>query len=131
MKRLTLLFSVLLCTTVFAVSLTKYRNTALLATAQLVKNSGGTVYAYKFINTDSAAAYVHLYDAKATADVTVGTTADSDVVAVPATSEVIVANTGNPQLPFTNGLVVAATTTATTAGSTAPAVGINTTILYQ
>ncbi len=127
------LFLWLLCvTTVFAVDVSNpFITESLTATAQLVKASGGAVYGYKFINTNASPIYVHFYNAKAASNVTVGTTTQLDVVGVPATGAVIVPNTDFPQMQFTNGLVIAATTTATSSGNTAPGSGLQAVVQYQ
>lgn len=61
-----------------------YRNAALTNTKILVKGAGTAVTGWALYNVASDDAWVHLYNAAATADVTVGTTAPKHSLLVPA-----------------------------------------------
>ncbi len=74
----------------------------------------GSVY-----NTHSAAIFLKFYDASSEDDVTVGTTAPTLTIAVPATSSVTLG-----PVSFTEGVVVAATANAVDSDTTAPAAAV-------
>lgn len=87
------------------------------ATKAQVKGSAGTVFGWSILNTTSAIAYCQVFD-KASASVTVGTTAPDYVIPIPANS-----TTGAGSNIFSekgwshaNGITIACTTTRT--GST-------------
>ena len=76
-------------------------------------------------NTHTAAAFVKFYNATATDDVTVGTTAPVLTVAVPAGG---VANIRN--VTFDAGIVIAATENAADGDNTAPAAAVIASLAY-
>lgn len=105
-------------------ALTAYRNAALSNTAQVVKASAGRVLNYHLANMNSAAVYVHFYNAAS--GVTVGTTIPLVTLAVPANS--VLDGAWVFSFGFSNGIMMAATTGA--ANATAPTAGILTMIGY-
>jgi hypothetical protein len=100
--------------------------TALTNTKTSVKASAGTLGGYMFYNPNSSVEYIQVWDV-ASGSVTVGTTAPTYVIPIPATS--------GANVEFTNGInhgtaiVIAATTTAT--GSTAPGTALVGFFLYK
>lgn len=99
-----------------------YTNSGLTATkVLLVNNTGGGAIQFAYFNIanpNSTLVYVQFFDAATTGAVTLGTTAPTCWVAVPALGGVV--DTSFVQgFVFKLGVVVAATTTPT--GSTAPA----------
>lgn len=102
-----------------------YFNSALLATKAQAVTGYGQVASISVGNPNAAVSYLQLFDAIA-ANVTVGTTTPTAVVALPASTPVNL----NLGLKFSTGLVVAATTTPT--GSTPPATaGLPVTLIFQ
>ena len=99
----------------------------LVATAQAIKASAGTMYGYFAYNPESAVTFVHFYNTAA-GSVTVGTTNPLFTLQIPPTSA---ANMSIPQgIAFSNaGWSCAATTTA--GGNTAPATGVSLTVWYK
>lgn len=103
---------------------TPFNNTALVHTATVVKSGAGTLGGYMLQNPAAATTFLQVFDNAAP---TVGTTAPTYVIAVPAS--------GTRDVEFSCGIAhasaitVAATTTAT--GLTSPATGLVTTILYK
>ena len=97
-----------------------YFNSALLATAVQIKGTAATLYNLTVFNTTASIAYVQIFNALAT-NVTVGTTVPTLSFEIPASGTYDLQGTG-VGLAFSNGLTVAATTTAT--GSTAPGTGL-------
>ena len=87
-----------------------YNNTALGGTVALAASGPIKLTGYHLFNTSSAAAYVQLFDASTTADVTIGTTAPSVVMGLPASGGAVMA-VGEDGIRFQNGMVVASTTT--------------------
>jgi len=108
-----------------------YFANALKATVQTVSSSAGKFAGCTLINTDSAPVYLQCFDTTGT--VTLGTTTPTFVIPFPANSTA--ANGIADRLTFdvgvtlSNGLKVAATTTAT--GSTASANGLTGSIFYK
>ncbi len=96
-----------------------YSNTALTSTKTAVKTSAGNLYGYHIYNVNNAVTYVQLFNAT-TANVTVGSTTPTAVLAIPANGWA----DAPPATPiaFATALTIAATTTAT--GSTAPGTAI-------
>lgn len=102
-----------------------YSNTALTNTVVAVKSSAGKLFALRLINTNAAVVYVQLFNV-GTGSVTLGSTAPTQVVAVPPGS------TASPgfydmYLPaagsnWSTAISAAATTTST--GSTAPGTAV-------
>ena len=99
----------------------------LVATAQAIKASAGTMYGYFAYNPEAAVTFVHFYNTAA-ASVTVGTTNPLFTLQIPPASA---ANMSIPQgIAFSNaGWSCAATTTA--GGNTAPATGVSLTVWYK
>ncbi len=102
-----------------------YNNPAVTTTALLIGNtvSGAPIHIswYNIANSASAVAYMQFFDAASTAAVTLGTTAPTFWVAVPASGG-IVDTSPTTTYPFKNGVVVAATTTPTGASTSALAI---------
>lgn len=100
--------------------------TALSNSKTSVKGSSGNFGGYMFYNPNSSAVYIQVWDV-ASASVTVGTTAPTYVIPLPATAAA--------NVEFSNGInhataiTVAATTTAT--GSTAPGTALTGFFLYK
>lgn len=99
---------------------------SLTSTKQQVKATGGTIYGITAVNNGSALAYIQVFN-KASANVTVGTTAPDYVVPVPAPSSGT-AGAGIREeyakgLSFGTGITVACTTTRT--GSTTATCDVN------
>jgi hypothetical protein len=98
-----------------------YRKTDLSSTAVLVVGQPTFVTDVEAYNLDSADRWLHLYDAAAAADVSVGSTTPKKSWAIPAgdgTDRGKYSESFPSPIEFHLGLVIAATTTAT--GSTAP-----------
>ena len=93
---------------------TPYSNTALGATAALVKAGRCSLGGYHLFNTTAAVAYVQFFNAAAAADVTVGTTTPTFVLGLPASGGATRSLYRPSRFPL--GMVIASTTTAT--GST-------------
>lgn len=104
-----------------------YFNTAVSNTAVLVKGSAGTVSGWVLSNPGGTICYVQIFDAATAGAVTLGTTTPNMAIAVQANSTTHAANTFG--IKFTNGIVVAATTTST--GSTGCAAAQVANIFYQ
>lgn len=98
-----------------------YGNTALTGTAVLVlvPSNPLTLTDVAFVNGNTAATFIQIFDAASAAAVTLGTTVPTATIQCSGTSNSGV-NSAIAQLnlPITLGLVIAATTTAT--GLTAP-----------
>lgn len=85
-------------------------------TAELLKAGGTYLTKINVENTDTTKAYLQLFDAAALTDVTLGTTAPTYVIPIPASGLVIDDHANG--LRFSLGVVYAVTTTPT--GNTAP-----------
>lgn len=97
------------------------------ATKTLVKASPGQIYGYYFTNPNDAISYVQLFNAAATADVTLGTTAPKLSFGLPAQGG---ANQQfNEGIEFPLGIVVAVTTAR--AGLTGPVATVDLNILFK
>lgn len=100
--------------------------TALLATKTAVKAGAGTMGGYMFYNPNASVVYIQVWDV-AIGSITVGTTAPTYVIPIPAGSAA--------NVEFTNGIKhateinVAATTTPT--GSTAPGTALTGFMLFK
>lgn len=90
--------------------------TSFNATKQSIKTAAGNLYGYHIYNPNTTVIYVQMF-AALTASVTLGTTAPTMVIAVPAGGWADSPTTA-PGIAFSTGIVTAATTTAT--GSTGP-----------
>jgi hypothetical protein len=103
-----------------------YNNTALSSTKQAVNASAGNMYGYHIYNPNSTVIYVQLFNL-ASGSVTVGTTAPTAVLAVPAGGWV----DAPPATPiaFATALTIAATATPT--GSGAPTTALLCNIWYK
>ncbi len=103
-----------------------YNNNALSSTKQAVNASAGNLYGYHIYNPNASVVYVQVWNV-ASASVTVGTTAPTMVLVIPALGWA----DAPPSLPidFKTALTIAATTTAT--GSTAPGTAIICNIWYK
>lgn len=91
-----------------------YNNTALSSTKQAVNASAGNLYGYHIYNPNSVVIYIQMFNL-ASASVTVGSTAPTAVIAIPAGGWA----DATPGVPITFGtaLTIAATTTSTGSGS--------------
>lgn len=99
-----------------------YNNTALSSTKQAVNASAGNLYGYHIYNPNTVVIYVQLFNL-ASASVTVGTTAPTAVLAVPAGGWADTAP-GTP-ITFGTALTIAATTTSTGSGTPSTALLCN------
>lgn len=104
-----------------------YNNTALSSTKQAVNASAGNLYGYHIYNPNSVVIYVQLFNV-ASASVTVGSTAPTAVLAVPAGGWADAPPSG-PPITFATALTIAATTTST--GSTAPTTALLCNMWYK
>ena len=111
-----------------------YRNTALSNTAVQVKNSGGSVMGWNFINVNSVAVYVKFYNLAS--NVTVGTSPVLLTQAVPGGSA---SNPGInfleagliPQEVFSTGISIACVTGLADNSTTAPTTPICASVRYK
>lgn len=92
--------------------------TALTNTTVLVRTGPTNIYGWVITNPNAVAEFVQLFNAAATADVTLGTTVATNVLEVPASGQVVMEMDRVPWRYYDKGFVIAATTTAT--GSSAP-----------
>ena len=95
-----------------------YSNTALAGTATLAKTGKCSLAGFHMLSGSAAAAYVQFFDKAAASEVTLGATTPDFVIGLPASGGAT--RSYDSRIQFTNGVVVAATTTAT--GSTASSV---------
>lgn len=86
------------------------------ATVTSVKSSAGTLFWYRIDNPNTSMVYFQMFDAASPGSVTLGTTAPTFSIGVPASGSV--GDSIAAGISFTNGIQVAVTTTR--AGSTAP-----------
>jgi hypothetical protein len=96
--------------------------TGVLATAIQIRQSGCNVFGYHIYNASNATAYVQFFDSSPAVPPTVGTTVPKWSIGVPTVAHAFMALDATG-LDFTQGLWVAATTTA--GGSGAPNVAVN------
>lgn len=91
-----------------------------LSTLFLFRTRNTGLCGWNIINTNAAVVYIQLFNAAGTGDVTLGTTAPTLVLAIPAGvgASVFSMLSNDSSISFPLGLVAAATTTPT--GSTAP-----------
>lgn len=106
--------------------LSVYSNTALSATKAVVVAAPATLAGLSIGNPNAAIAYIQFFNAL-TAGVTVGTTAPTFVIQIPASSAVNLPLM--PGVDFGTGVVIAATTTAT--GNTALGAACAVTLFYK
>lgn len=107
----------------------KLLNNLLATTATSVKSSAaGQVSLFYCYNPNATVAYLQVFDAATAGAVTLGSTAPNSSWAIPPTqaSGFAISQTG---IQFTNGIQVAATTTAT--GASAPSTGMDCSSLYH
>jgi len=111
-------------------ALTAFGNAALTATPVLVtaQSTPPTVLYFNVANANTSIVYIQFFNAAAAGSVTLGTTAPTFWIAVPATNGVIDTPFVNG-FTFSSGIVVAATTTPT--GSTAPSTAVPITIFFR
>lgn len=105
---------------------TPYSNTALSSTKQQVKASAGTVGGWFVYNANATVCFVQVWDV-ASGSITVGTTAPTYTLPIPAQSGANLEVTCG--IAHATAINVAATTTAT--GSTAPTTALNVLLLYK
>lgn len=103
-----------------------YSNTALSSTKQQISSAACTVTGWAVHNPAAATTYIQIWDL-ASASVTVGTTAPSWTLVLPAGATANMFDTGG--VKHATGFTVAATTTAT--GSTAPATAAVVSFFYK
>lgn len=106
-----------------------YCNTAVSNSAVLVMSTGGQLAFLNLFNPAAATTYLQVFDAKATANVTVGTTTPTLVFGLTTLANDTPVILDGDGLQFGNGIVIAATTTAT--GNTAPATAMVVNIGYR
>ena len=104
-----------------------FRNSAVVATAVLVRGNRIRIASVHVENSNASKAYLQFYNAAAAADVTVGTTTPDKTLYVPPNGAMDF--DWNPMVEFRLGLVIAATTTAT--GGDAPGTGLLVNIDYE
>lgn len=124
MKRIlsTLFLGLALAVAPFAEAATPVANASVTNTAVLVKAGANSLAGYNVSNTNAGTVYVQFFDAATSGAVTVGTTAPYFWIAVPGGSPGGVTDgLQTVGIPFTNGVVIAVTTTPT--GGTAPSTG--------
>lgn len=133
MKKFLRLFLVTLAVTLSvaygAIGAAAYSNTAGLSNT-LVQAKVGTciVCGYNFSNSNTGTVFVQFFDSATTSGITLGTTPPKFSLAIPAGGGVTDGlQTFGPG--FTEGVVIAATTTA--GGSTAPATAIPITLFFN
>lgn len=100
------------------------KNFALTNTLVLVRSGPTDLWGWDLVNTNAAITYVQMFNVDDISKVTLGTTTPDKVITIPATSgsQVMVQFSKDEVIPFSNGLVIVATTTAT--GSSAPSSAI-------
>jgi hypothetical protein len=105
----------------------KIKYAAQTTTVQTPKGTAATFGGYYVYNPNATVSYVQVFDVANATTVTLGTTVPDMIFAIPASSaaNLEVSNGVNMAL----GIKLACTTTAT--GSTAPATGLDMTILYK
>lgn len=109
----------------FNTGLTAFSNTALSNTKTAVKASAGKVYGWMVHNPSAATAFIQVWNV-AIGSITVGTTAPTWTIPLPAGASANVMSARG--VTHSTEINVAATTTAT--GSTAPATALVVTIFY-
>jgi hypothetical protein len=129
-KILSLLFLLLLLGLGSAHAATEYFSESLSSTPLQVKASSARLLGYKLTNTNGVPIYVHFYDALS-ANVTVGTTLQAEMIPVPATGAVLIPINGVAQKLFSTALTIAATTLPLFSGTTAPTTALVVTISYE
>ena len=103
-----------------------FRATGLFASAQTVKNSAGNLYGFSAINNGVTVSYVKTYEMPA-ANVNPGTTASTEIFAVPAMG-VFYQNPTETPLRYYSGLSVLATSTLSDLGTQVAPTG---TVFFQ
>lgn len=111
-----------------------YTNGAVTGTKILVSaapaTSGNHLWSYHLVNGNASIVYLQIFDAGSTGAVTLGSTAPTMVLGIPSTANGGVVTGSFPKsFPFTNGIVIAITTTWN--GSTAPGASSLVTITYE
>lgn len=105
-----------------------YRNENLLAATATVKATVGNVYGVNIINTNVVPVYLKFFDAAA---VTIGTTAPTEVLAIPASGALLIEPKNSVFSYFqTNSIKIAAVTGVLTASTAAPSTGLVVEIKY-
>jgi hypothetical protein len=84
-----------------------YFNDDVVGAAQLVQAGATLLYGYELHNVSAADAFLHLYNAAAAVDVTVGT---APAYIIPNAANAIKQRSFNAPLSFPNGLVIASAT---------------------
>ena len=93
---------------------------SLSTTLTRIAATGSNLSGYNISNPNAATVYVQIFDAAATGDVTLGSTTPNLSIAVPAFG--VTDALPSSGVAFQNGIVIAATTTAT--GSSAPSTAL-------
>jgi hypothetical protein len=120
-----------LAVTLGAIQAEVYDNEALSATATVISSTPAKLVGFIFNNLSAAPAYAHFYDASSAGAVTVGTTVQVYMIPIPQTGFQYFIPTGVIAHAFSNGMVIAITTSPLSTGSTAPSVGIYTHLDYS
>jgi hypothetical protein len=98
-----------------------FRNEAVLASPVTVKFSQGNIYGLNIINTNTVPVYLKMYNSPAPV---VGTTTPQETIAIPASGAFYIEPKGAVNSYFSTAIVIAATTGALLASTTAPTVGL-------
>lgn len=107
---------------------TRYRNHAVTNTKILIRAGSCTLRGLVINNPNASEAFLQMFDAVQTADVTLGTTVCDEPIKIPASGSITL--WGNDIKTFFDlGLVIAATTTE--GGSTAPGTALSVVLRYQ
>jgi hypothetical protein len=115
--------------TLQSIDFLKKKDAAVTATKVLVKSGAVDIRGITVYNPGMATAFLQLFDAAQTADVTLGSTAFDEMFMIPAGSQIVIEPENKIYNSFALGLVYAATDTAT--GSNAPAVALNMVLKYR
>ena len=108
---------------------TRFRSTAVAATAVAISGSPGNIFSVNAVNLTSLAAFIKLYNAAA-ANVTVGTTVPVNTLQIPASSSVLVRGSDLP-FNFDTAMSVAVVTGGADSSTTAPTTSPILEIEYQ
>lgn len=100
-----------------------YRNASLTNALTLVRTGQCNIYGWIINNPNASEAFVQVFDAAAVVDVTLGVTTCTLPLKVGAGSAVVLRDGLSTGITFSNGIVIAATTTE--AGAVAPATALS------
>lgn len=105
-----------------------YRNNAVTNTKILIRAGTCSIKGWIVNNPNAAESFLQIHDAATTGDVTLGTTVPVLPIKVGANGSVVITE-HDYQIPFSLGMVIAATTTE--GGSSAPVTPVSVLILYK